>query len=491
MSVPRLNIEKIRKAIQNSIPLSITTYTLPQEMELYMAEILMAFLKELKQEGMSEYLVYCLSELTTNAKKANTKRVYFKEKNLNIKNVADYEKGMETFKSDMLENIKHYLQLQEKAGYYIKLIFQSRFNKIKMEVRNNVDLTFFEYKRIHDKITRAGQFSSIEEAFLQSLDDTEGAGLGIIIMILMLKKIGLTGQNFQIFTENGETVARIILAFDSDTVKKISLLSSHLVDTIERLPRFPENIIHITNLLNDPEFKLKDIVRSISADVALTAEILKLVNSAAFSLTTSCSDIAGAVKLIGMNGVKNLLYSIGSMKNLGSSTPEQKELWNHSYKVAFYSYNLSRGYFSSQRDIVENSYVCGLLHDMGKSIFYTAHPEPEFMRKMKTFAEAKNIPTHAVETLISGQNHAEIGALIAKKWNFPNVITDVIQHHHEPDEKNPLSAVVYFANMLVDYEENSVEFYQFDSAVLRLFNINSEEQLKQTSNRLKATFVRE
>ena len=131
MSEVSLDTAKIQKAVQMGVPLSITTYTLPHQMEMYMAEVLTAFLKELNQENMTEYLVYCLGELTTNAKKANTKRVYFKEKGLEISDPRDYATGMETFKVDTLENIKYYLQLQKKAGYYIKLILQTRSNTIR------------------------------------------------------------------------------------------------------------------------------------------------------------------------------------------------------------------------------------------------------------------------------------------------------------------------------------------------------------------------
>ncbi|HZK19550.1 MAG TPA: hypothetical protein VFC68_02365, partial [Treponemataceae bacterium] len=111
---------KLKKAIQAEIPLSITTYTLPREMELYMKTVLTAFLKELDQEYMAEYLIYCINELVTNAKKANTKRVYFKEKGLDLNNPDDYEKGMETFKKDTLENIHYWLKIQKNAGYYVK-----------------------------------------------------------------------------------------------------------------------------------------------------------------------------------------------------------------------------------------------------------------------------------------------------------------------------------------------------------------------------------
>ena len=107
--VKRIKIDqsKIRTAIQAGIPLAITTYTLPMEMAVYIEDILKAFLKELNQEQMFEGLSYCVKELTNNAKKANTKRVYFRDKKLDINNKDDYEKGMATFKADTLNNIRY------------------------------------------------------------------------------------------------------------------------------------------------------------------------------------------------------------------------------------------------------------------------------------------------------------------------------------------------------------------------------------------------
>ena len=103
-----VDIEKIKLAIRSGVPLSITTYTLPHNMEVYMEDVLTEFLKALGQNHMIAYLVYCQNELITNAKKANTKRIYFKEKGLDITNEEDYAKGMETFKEDTLNNINHY-----------------------------------------------------------------------------------------------------------------------------------------------------------------------------------------------------------------------------------------------------------------------------------------------------------------------------------------------------------------------------------------------
>lgn len=488
-----VDLDKIRMAIRSGIPLSITTYTLPHEMEIYMNDVLTAFLTELNQQQMIQYLNYCLNELITNAKKANTKRVYFRDKDLDITNENDYNLGMKTFKEDMLNNINYYLQLQKKDGLYVKLLLQMRNNKIKIEVRNNSTLTVFEYKRIHDKLARAQQYTSVEEALTQILDDTEGAGLGLVIMILMLEKIGLTEENFQTLCENGETITRIILPLSEEMQKEMNIISAEFIRTIDDLPQFPENITRLSRLLSDPDSKMSDIAMQISNDVTLTAELLKLVNSAAFALANPCASIADAVKLVGLRGIKNLLYSIGSVKTFSNVSGSNEELWTHSYRVAFYSYNMARNFCTSERSVIDDAYICGLLHDMGKIIFETAHPA--LLAKVMQICRDKGVSQDIFEKLISGVNHGEIGARIAERWNFPDVITCVIRHHHEPEnspkDARRLTSLVYLADLMVHYQQKEVDFYQIDPEVLRMFKISTEDQFKKISDRLKTAFDRE
>lgn len=486
-----VDILKIRKAIEAGVPLLITTYTLPHDMEVYMCSVLAAFLKELNHEYMTEYLSYCLSELTTNAKKANTKRIYFKEQNLDINNEADYKKGMETFKQDTMGNINKYLTMQKNAGLYVKFLLQVRNGKIKIEIRNNSELTIFEYKRIHDKITRAQQFSSVEDAFSQIIDETEGAGLGLVIMILMLRKIGLDDDNFCYISENGETITRIVLPLNSNSQAKFKQISKSIATIIDSLPPFPENIFSIHTLLDDAETKLSVIAEKISNDVALTADILKLANSAAFSQRNPCQSISKAVQMIGTKGIKNLLYSIGAIRCLGGKSEEIRKLWDHSYRVAFYAYNLACNYFPNEREMIEDSYVCGLLHDMGKVLFENQHPQ--ITKKIEEICNEQDQSAEALEKLYAGANHSEIGASIAEKWNFPKVFIETIRYHHKPEVapapyKN-LATLVYFSNMIENYQNNKIiDFYQFDEKILDYFKIKNESHLEQLSNHLKNAF---
>ena len=150
-----VDVAKIKKAAHSAIPLTITTYTLPHEIEVYMESVLDVFLNELGQSKIKDYLVYCLRELAVNAKKANTKRVYFETKGLALENPVEYEDGMKSFKSDTMENISYYLQKQKEKKYYVKIIFQARGSTVVLEVRNNAQMTRTEYLRVQDKLARS------------------------------------------------------------------------------------------------------------------------------------------------------------------------------------------------------------------------------------------------------------------------------------------------------------------------------------------------
>lgn len=488
----KVDKEKVNLAIQTGIPLTVTTYTLPVEMEGYIVDILDVFLKLLNMESYYEGLAYCVKELVNNAKKANTKRIYFANKGLNIKNIDDYEKGMQNFKMDTLTNINYFLEEQRKQGYFIKIIYQMRNNKIKVEIRNRAELTVFEYKRIHDKITRALQYTSVEEGITHLLDESEGAGLGLAIMVLILRRFGLTEDNYQILSENNETINRIIIPLDKSVEENIISLSREFANLVDSLPEFPENITQINNLINSPTSKMSDIARKISNDVSLTGELLKMVNSAAYMLPHPCQSIEDAVKYAGLRGIKNLLFSIGSMENLVTGSSEKsKKLWDHSYQVGFYAYNLARN-FCRNRSNIEDSYVCGLLHDMGKIVFENARPN--IFQKLEVICQKKNVSKEIFENLVAGCNHGEIGACIAEKWNFPPVLIDVLRYHHNPENapesSKELTNIIYLADMIAHYSEGLIDFAQIDTDVLENFKITSEEQFQGIADRLSTSFNR-
>ena len=484
-----IDVEQIKRAARNSIPLSIKSYTLPHETEQYLEQVLGVFMEEFGQKQIADRIAYCLKELAVNAKKANTKRVYFKERALDIGSAPDYEEGMKDFKQATLSNIQKYLVMQKEEGLYIKIVFHSHGRTFTVSVHNNVKISRKEQMRVYDRIARSRAFETMEEALSTVLDDSEGAGLGIVILVLMLKKIGLDEDAFDIDVEGEETVARITIPFSDVHVEDLDSLSKEIVAEIDELPQFPDNIVFLQKLINDPDSEISDIARQISMDPSLTADLLKLVNSAQFMLPKRVDNIVEAVKLVGLRGLRNLLYYQGTQVLLDKG---QKWLWDHSYQTALYAYTLARS-FKRRKDLLDDVYVGGILHDMGKIIFSSVHPE--LLEKITKFAKNRDIDRDLFEDLSAGLNHAEIGALIAEKWNFPDVLIQAIRHHHEPynasEEFKDVVDTVYLANALCDIENGTLVYEQLDREALKNYHIPDDEKMMQVHMKLQEAFQRE
>jgi putative nucleotidyltransferase with HDIG domain len=469
---------KIKKAILSGLPFTVTTYSMPREMEIYIEEVIAFFLKYAGKENLKDYIVYSVLELAANAKKANTKRVYFIERGLDISKDYDYMIGMEYFKESTQGNIPHFLKLQQEKGLYIRLALQLREDLIQIEIRNNAAAVRTELTRINDRLARSRQYQSLDEVFSQILDDSEGAGLGLIILVLMMRKIGLNDDCFNINNNEKETIARLTIPMDQVNIENVSGLSQAIVNSIDSLPQFPENILEIQRLINDPDADISAIARRLAMDPALTADLLRTVNSAQYMLTKRIENIAEAAKMVGLRGIRNLLYSYGSQLILGSDSAEKKDLWEHSYKTAFYAYTLVNK-FKRDKMLLDFAYVSGILHDIGKILFSNVHPE--LLNKLRSFSAEKKIPNSTLEYLSAGMNHAGIGALIAEKWNFPEQLVAAIHYHHNPSaapaDCRTLVDSVYLANMFCEYEKGNVAFEQFETDPLNNYNISTKQQL--------------
>ncbi|MGP1593980.1 MAG: HDOD domain-containing protein [Treponema sp.] len=484
----QVNTEKIRQAVQMGVPISINSYTLPRETEAYIMDVARAFLKAVNKEDIEDYIVYCLNELTTNAKKANTKRMYFQEKGFDIFDQAAYDEGIKNFKQESLSNINYYLEQQKKHGLYIKVIMQAKKDALIFEVRNNVQMVATEFKRIFDRMVVAREYDSVDEAFLQAIDDTEGAGLGLIIMLLMLKKMGLKEEAFELISSENITVSRITIPRNFEVTKYVTELSKVIVDYINEIPQFPEKIMQIQHLINDPNAKMATIASLISDDLSLTTDLLKLVNSAAFGLTKKCMNINEAVKLAGIRGIQNLLYSVGTLQVLNVTSDEQKAIWEHTYKSAFFASMIAKRY--GKYAILDDVYVCALLHDLGRIVFSSLYPE--VLAKITAAQEEKNIPPYVMQSIMSGMEHHIIGYNLAEKWNLPDAIISTIKYQYEPEaapeEYYELIATVSLAEFMLQFYQGSISYEQIPSALLELYTITGEEQLMELCSELDKKF---
>lgn len=481
--------EKIATAIRLGVPISITSYTLPKEIEAYINSVISEFLNQLHCADIIDYIIYFINELTTNAKKANTKRAYFKEKGLDIKNPQDYDFGMKNFKESTLSNISYYLGLQKKMGLYVKVSLLVKKENVIIEVANNSQLTKQEFKRIFNKLVRARQFSSLDEAVTQVMDESEGAGLGLVVMVLMLKKMGLDERAYQIDVVDGVTLNRVIIPCNLEIKKHAEPLAKTIVEYIDNIPQFPENILQIQKAIDNPDTTMQEIAQRISSDIGLSTNLLRSVNSASFGLSKKCIEISEAVKMMGLRGIQNMLYYLGTAQILETNKEEQKAIWEDSYKLAFFSLNAAK--IIGKKEIINDAYICGLLRNIGKIVICLM--DPELLAKVNEFQNNYNIPPQVMNMIMSEiSQQAEIGALLAEKWNFPKSIVETIRYQNNfedaSNEYKELTSVICFADLMLNFLNGKIEYYQVPAYLSLKFKIKTEEEFVKLCNYFNKKF---
>ena len=211
--ISNADIESIKVAVKTNKPVDFYCYTLTPDQKTRFQEILNIFLKECDQTYLYNYLSYCLFELLDNASKANAKRIYFKEHNLDINNEKDYQNGMKDFKSTLDENTLIYQEKLKEGKLQVHLLL-SADDIITITVSNNTKITDLELHRIKDKIEKTKVYNTMADA-MNDIDQTEGSGLGIITVLIMLKKMGLASDNLKFTTTDTETIATIEIPKDS------------------------------------------------------------------------------------------------------------------------------------------------------------------------------------------------------------------------------------------------------------------------------------
>jgi HD-like signal output (HDOD) protein len=134
--------------------------------------------------------------------------------------------------------------------------------------------------------------------------------------------------------------------------------------------------------------------------------------------------------------------------------------------------------------------VGGMLHDMGKIVFSTVHPD--LLNKIREFCADKGIPASTFEDIAGGMNHAEIGAKVAEKWFFPETLVAAIRFHHEPSlapvQVHDVVNTVYLANILCEFETQSVTFDEIDAQVLQDYGLADEKQFRKVAETMTEGF---
>lgn len=223
---------------------------------------------------------------------------------------------------------------------------------------------------------------------------------------------------------------------------------------VEHLPVLPEIYNRITAELAKGEPSPKEIGDMVAQDVGMSANILKLVNSAYFGLPRHIAAPQQAVIVLGVNVIRSVILSLhvfNSFEHIGRASFSLPMLWGHSMRTGAMARTIAQ-HESLSKEEADHAYIAALLHDVGKLIM-EAHCAEECVR-IYDVVRAENRRVAEVEAEQLGLTHAEVGAYLLGLWGLPPQVVHAVARHHDPlPRPGALGAadIVHFANLL-DHE---------------------------------------
>jgi HD-like signal output (HDOD) protein len=224
----------------------------------------------------------------------------------------------------------------------------------------------------------------------------------------------------------------------------------NIIKKIRQLHPIPTVVHKLLTYENDPDSDLEDFVRLVEHDPALTANLLKICNSAHFGLPVKVDSLEKAVSLLGQQRVIELVLEQSLSDNLNQAQKgyrlEKGELWKQSVAVALIARTLAERRGLGNLPAI---YTAALLKDIGK-IVLSDHVH-KMADKIQRMIENKGLSFLEAEQACIGMDHAELGGLIAKQWNFSSHLVFMIENHHlgnPKSRKDPATAAIYLSDMV-------------------------------------------
>lgn len=208
-----------------------------------------------------------------------------------------------------------------------------------------------------------------------------------------------------------------------------------MVSTIRNLPTLPAVLARLSELIADPEATAKDVAEVISSDPAISASLLRIVNSPFYGLPNRVSTISHAIVILGFNTVRSVVLSTSIVKTFGGkgkapSTLNREQFWIHSIGCAAGCRVLAR--HVGDMAMQEEYFMAGLLHDIGK-IVEDQYFHADFAAIEKDVL-ARDVLIREAEEARLGVDHADVGALLFETWQLAPGIIEAVRCHHRPEQ---------------------------------------------------------
>ena len=253
-----------------------------------------------------------------------------------------------------------------------------------------------------------------------------------------------------------------------------------LVQDVHKLVSIPDVYYRLETLIEHPSSTLDDFAKVLSTEPDICARLLSLANSAFYSFPASIETVTKAVQIIGIRQIRELVLATSIIKifnQVPMGIVDMKRFWEHSVAVGVFAKSVGQYCHQTQ---AERFYVAGLLHDLGRLLFYLKLPG--MMHDLLIQRESSEEYLFVLEQENLGYNHAEAGGLLLKKWRVPDSIYEPVACHHDPvaaqDYAN-VAAAVHVADAVVNKNQFGTSGERFEQLIsedaLALLDIQAYE----------------
>ncbi len=222
-----------------------------------------------------------------------------------------------------------------------------------------------------------------------------------------------------------------------------------IMDQVDAFPAIPGSALRLLELLDQADASIQDIEDVLRLDPGLTANVLKLTNSAFFGLPSKVGSVKRAVLLLGLKKLKQLIMASCVSAVMDKDIPGYDlpagELWRHSIAVSVAAEGLVRELDIESGDDI---FTAALLHDVGKLVLGQFIDDDYGAFRA---AAGHNVSFECAEKEVLGTDHADIGARILEQWSLPAELVHAVRWHHNPELATdilPMTDIVHVANML-------------------------------------------
>lgn len=238
---------------------------------------------------------------------------------------------------------------------------------------------------------------------------------------------------------------------------------------LKGIPSLPRIYGRIRALLGSDDVSMPALVALVHSDLGIASKLLKLVNSAYFSLERKVTDLGQAISMLGLETVRTVILVRGAMEALRALNPgglDMNALWRHSQGVASGARSIAAG--EGQRPaVLEDAYSLGLLHDIGRVIL-ALDPGVDYRRVMEE-AAAPGQTLVGAERLLYRTDHPHVGAQVLNLWGLPQEFCQRIREHHAPSLPNagfPSGLALYAADGFNGAEDDTFHDGRTDERIL-------------------------